>query len=1808
MSVLVAALCLAVAAFAWLAWAPRPTWRPSRAMTRIAQAAALVAAVGMSVPASANAPGVGDFRVSNYAVGFQNNNYLWRGYAFTVSRETVVTHLYGGGGPNCEAGFQGGLYEASWTGGATGEGSPRLDTLLRGVSWNPTRDPGDPPQEELVAFSSPVTLQPGQTYFIAQGRVSSGSGCHYAANSIDVQNLLIGSPIIDQWWPNADAAYQPSGSGTAEDAVGRIASSTTPIRVLMGFRYETPVEPPVLSPEAGTGDALSIAETAAMVEGLLASSGADSDTDATTLYFEYGTDPSLTGSGSALLPANPHTVVGPATNVPFSVQLNGLSHGVTYYYRAVAINEAARHNGQIRSFVHDGEDFAITVTAGSNPGGTVTPTQRAVLPGETTTFTAIPEAGMVASPTVGGTCPTSGASWTDGAYTTGPIFEACTVAFTFGPAAQPVGGTLSGLAPGAEVTLQNNGGDDVVLAANGAFTFTTPMPSGSTYAVTVSSHPSAPAQSCSVTGATGTVADSPVTAIAVTCVTDTYPVSISAGLGGDLSPSSAMVTWGESASFTLTPAASHDIDEVTGCGGTLAGDTYTTAPITGPCTVEASFALRQYSVVYVAGDHGVIHGEASQLVHHGQPSAMVTAEADEGYHFVAWSDGLILPSRSEASVSGDLVLTAHFAINQYSVVYAVDGHGAIEGQAHQTITHGGDGSTVFAVPAEGHHFVAWSDGEIRADRTDSGVTSNLTFTASFAVNHYAVTYLAAANGAIEGVTPQTVAYGDETSAVVAVPHEGYHFVTWSDGLTEATRADLDVTGQLTFVAYFAINEYSVSYLAGDNGDVEGDIAQVVTHGDDATTVTAVPRRGYHFVAWSDGFASATRTDAGVTGDVTLTAHFAINHYAVTYAAGPHGAIEGEASQVVAHGSDATAVTAVPAEGYHFVAWSDGVTEATRADVAVSGELTLSASFAINHYSLTYAAGDHGSLTGNTAQVVEHGDHGRAVTAVPHEGYHFVAWSDGVTTAARTDTAVTGDIDVTATFALNALRFVAGDGQVGPAGSTLAEPLTVAVEDQQGGPIAGATVTWTAPKGGAVSPATSITDAHGLAQTVVTLPTEAGVHAFVASARAGDGTPLDGSPIALNATAQPDAAAQLVVTAPEDAEVGEQVALAVEVYDFHGNRIDEPVLICVAAQDAAGHALPLIPVAFADPEDAPDGVICGRIGASGQATLTTGTTVAGKVVVEASVVGASVHEAAFVDFYPGPPHGLRIDTIDATALACQPAELEARVVDVFGNATRPSPDNAVEVTIRTMSVAGPPTIVTAALDDLQWTQPGSVTGRVGHHGRVALTIALAAAADAYVTWSSEELDGDGRDSNPAKTTFLVGPTDATASEVTASGSQLFAYGGLIELSAVPRDACGLAVGPGAEVSFEASYGALTDTEDLGDGVYATRFSTGAGECPAEPAEIRVRVDGALLDDLILVDVACGEVAATSPVYLAFGRDTAKACAQMGVYTQVAVVPVDPAGGALPPGQDVTVVEDPPFVVGGSVWSTTDPETGVTTYTVEVGSNRCGAAPYPVELRVGGVPLAASPELHFTCPGIEDGGVALSAFPAVARADGESAAVVRVAATDSCGNPAFGRQVGLAILGGLPASLSATSITTANARGSALDGVAMVEVRSDVAGTMGVAAHIGGRTFVSASDLLTFVPLPAPPHLGFPVAGEPVDDGQPTFSGTGEPGSIIEILIDGDVVAEVVVDADGEWSWTPEVPLADGQHTVTVRTKGAESELSHTVVIDVAAVGPGDFFQASGSGCSAATPGGGGAAALALLLLLLVARRRILLPTR
>ena len=72
----------------------------------------------------------------------------------------------------------------------------------------------------------------------------------------------------------------------------------------------------------------------------------------------------------------------------------------------------------------------------------------------------------------------------------------------------------------------------------------------------------------------------------------TYTVSTQVAAGqGSFSPGSALVLYGDTTFFTVTPASGYSVQSVTGCGGTLVDSTYTTGAVKADCTVIVTFVL-----------------------------------------------------------------------------------------------------------------------------------------------------------------------------------------------------------------------------------------------------------------------------------------------------------------------------------------------------------------------------------------------------------------------------------------------------------------------------------------------------------------------------------------------------------------------------------------------------------------------------------------------------------------------------------------------------------------------------------------------------------------------------------------------------------------------------------------------------------------------------------------------------------------------------------------------------------------------------------------------------------------------------------------------------------------------------------------------------------------------------------------------------------------------------------------------------------------------------------------------------------------
>ncbi|MEM6532522.1 MAG: hypothetical protein AAF654_07855 [Myxococcota bacterium] len=86
-----------------------------------------------------------------------------------------------------------------------------------------------------------------------------------------------------------------------------------------------------------------------------------------------------------------------------------------------------------------------------------------------------------------------------------------------------IGGIVSGL-EGSGLEIQTTNGERREVSSNGEFVAESDVAPGTSYAITIAAQPINPSQTCTLTQGTGTVGENNVTAIEVTCVTNTFTV------------------------------------------------------------------------------------------------------------------------------------------------------------------------------------------------------------------------------------------------------------------------------------------------------------------------------------------------------------------------------------------------------------------------------------------------------------------------------------------------------------------------------------------------------------------------------------------------------------------------------------------------------------------------------------------------------------------------------------------------------------------------------------------------------------------------------------------------------------------------------------------------------------------------------------------------------------------------------------------------------------------------------------------------------------------------------------------------------------------------------------------------------------------------------------------------------------------------------------------------------------------------------------------------------------------------------------
>ena len=274
------------------------------------------------------------------------------------------------------------------------------------------------------------------------------------------------------------------------------------------------------------------------------------------------------------------------------------------------------------------------------------------------------------------------------------------------------------------------------------------------------------------------------------------------------------------------------------------------------------------------------------------------------------------------------------------------------GEGGTVSTTGGEyesGQTVnvTATPQGEYVFASWSDGNTDATRTIT-VSSNSTLTANFEKRKYPLTINFEGEGeVIEEIvnSGRTTEYDSGTTVkLTAQAAAEWVFIGWTGDIESTEESVQIVIGEPKEVtAKFEKKKYPLSVNIDGEGEVIEEIVNAgrTTDYDSGTTVklTAQPEGEWLFTGWSGDIGEIDPTDNPIQLSIieskTVTATFEKKKYPLTVNIDGEGEVLEEivnAGRTTDYDSGTTVkLTAVPAEGWEFVAWT-GALESTELEV------------------------------------------------------------------------------------------------------------------------------------------------------------------------------------------------------------------------------------------------------------------------------------------------------------------------------------------------------------------------------------------------------------------------------------------------------------------------------------------------------------------------------------------------------------------------------------------------------------------------------------------------------------------------------------------------------------------------------------------------------------------------------------------------------------------------------------------------------------------------------------------------------------
>lgn len=313
-----------------------------------------------------------------------------------------------------------------------------------------------------------------------------------------------------------------------------------------------------------------------------------------------------------------------------------------------------------------------------------------------------------------------------------------------------------------------------------------------------------------------------------------------------------------------------------------------------------------------------------------------------GYKFVGWYDNENFTGESITEISagtmGDVTLYAKWNALDYRISYELNGG---------TNAENPDGYDVSDLPVSlhapsrtGYIFKGWYMGENRVLAIPVGTTGNVVVSAKWEPITYTIDF--DTNGGLPTLSSIDYTIESDSFTLQEITKVGYTFDGWYNGETKVTEITTGTYGNMTLVAKWTADLYTISYdLADGVNSPENPTSYTIESG--LITLKDPTKEGYTFAGWYNGEQLVTTIDSNALENISITAKWTVNSYKLTFD------VDGNLTEkTFKYGESVTAIENPTKVGYTFAGWSPVLPETMPAE-----DLTVKATWTVNSYDITY---------------------------------------------------------------------------------------------------------------------------------------------------------------------------------------------------------------------------------------------------------------------------------------------------------------------------------------------------------------------------------------------------------------------------------------------------------------------------------------------------------------------------------------------------------------------------------------------------------------------------------------------------------------------------------------------------------------------------------------------------------------------------------------------------------------------------------------------------------------------------------------